>query len=176
MRIRHVLVAVSFAGAAALSAAGCASHARPAGSVTAEQQFEKLKTLAGTWVAAPSSGMKGSVVYRVVAAGSAVEETVFPKSEHEMVTMYHLDGGELVLTHYCALGNQPAMRAAPANDLSSIRFAFVRLGNGDASKDMHMHEGVLTFGDDGHLRSKWSAWENGKPGEFQAEFDLVRAD
>ena len=62
---------------------------------------------------------KGDLVarYAVTAAGSAVVETVFPGTEHEMVTVYHADGSDLVLTHYCMEGNQPRMRAKAARRL-----------------------------------------------------------
>jgi hypothetical protein len=119
--------------------------------------------------------MPGTVVYRVVGGGSSLQEQLFPGEPHEMVTMYHLDGDQLVMTHYCAAGNQPTMRAAPANDPATIRFEFVSLSNGDPSTSMHMHEATFTFGDDGHLRSTWTGWEGGKPGGHSVAMDLVRA-
>ena len=48
--------------------------------------------------------------FKISAAGTVVMETMGPGSEHEMINMYHLDGDDLVLTHYCAGGNQPTMR------------------------------------------------------------------
>lgn len=173
--VRVRAAAVPALALAVLSLAACASmRARPEGSVTAAQQFEKMKSLAGTWETAPGAQMPGKVVYRVVGGGSALEEQLFPGEPHEMVTMYHLDGDQFVMTHYCAAGNQPKMRAAPASDLSTIRFEFVSLSNGDPSKGMHMHEGTFAFGDDGHLRSHWSGWQDGKPGEHEVHMDLVR--
>ena len=53
-------------------------------------------------------------VFRVTAGGSAVEETVFPGTEQEMVTLYFVRDGRLQLTHYCMAGNQPHMLAQPA--------------------------------------------------------------
>ena len=57
--------------------------------------FECLKGLAGDWIAAEDGEMfrKGDVVsrYSVAASGSAVVETAFPGSPHEMVTVYHAD-------------------------------------------------------------------------------------
>ena len=47
------------------------------------------------------------MVYGVTAAGTAVMEALFPETDHEMLTVYHLEGNDLVLTHYCAMGNQP---------------------------------------------------------------------
>src|SRR5262249_15189060 len=77
--------------------------------------LERFKSLAGAWVAAEDGPMsrKGDLVarYAVSAAGTAVVETVFPGRPQEMVTVYHADGADLVLTHYCMEGNQPRMRA-----------------------------------------------------------------
>ena len=68
----------------------------------------------------------------------AVVETVFPGSAHEMVTVYHADGPDLVLTHYCMEGNQPRMRAKGAQG-SRFDFAFDGGTNIDPKRDRHMH-------------------------------------
>src|SRR4051794_20746253 len=76
--------------------------------------LERMKKLAGTWVAADKDGKPTDQVvsvYKVTAAGSAVHETLFPGQAHEMISIYHRDGTDLVMTHYCALGNQPRMKA-----------------------------------------------------------------
>src|SRR5207249_3172213 len=77
----------------------------------AKAAFEKMKGLAGTWVASGNDAeMKDAqVVYRVTAGGSAVMETIMPGTDHEMVSLCTLDGDKIVLTHYCVLGNQPHM-------------------------------------------------------------------
>ena len=169
-------IAMGVLGGLVLGLAACAGTAhRPVGGVTAAQQFEKLKTLEGTWVSAEDSEMPGTIEYHVIGGGSSLQETLFRGTPHEMVTMYHLDGDQLMLTHYCAAGNQPTMRAQPAADLSEIRFDFLRLSNGDPRKDMHMHDAVLNIGDDGHLRAAWASWEGGKPSEFTARMDMIRA-
>ena len=59
-------------------------------------------------------------VIKVTAGGSAVHETLFPGSAHEMVSVYHLDGADLVMTHFCALGNQPRMKADPKSPANQI--------------------------------------------------------
>jgi hypothetical protein len=156
------------------SLAACASG-RPEGGVTGAQQFEKMKTLEGTWETVPGSPMPGKVVYHVVGGGSALEETLFPGQPHEMVTMYHMDGDQFVMTHYCAAGNQPSMRAAPAADVNTIKFEFVSLSNGDPAKGTHMHEGTFTCGPHGNLTSHWVGWQDGKPGGPEVEMQLVRS-
>lgn len=158
-----------------LVAAGCAS-ARPAGdAAVAKQQFERIKSLEGTWATAPGAPMEAQVVYRVIGNGSTVQETLLGGTPMEMVTMYHLDGDALFLTHYCAAGNQPTMRALPSSDPAEIVWEFVSLSNGDPAKDMHMHNAVMRFEEDGRLRSWWTGWQDGKPGEHDVTFDLSRA-
>jgi len=161
----------------ALAVTACASPAaRAPDNPSAGEQFEKLTTLVGTWKTTPESPMQGTVAYRLVGSGSTLVETLGGGTPHEMVTMYHLDGSQLVLTHYCSARNQPRMRAVPSEDTSEIRFEFVALGNGDWRRDMHMHEVVLRFGDDGHFRPEWQGWKNGKPESGPASMDFVRAE
>src|SRR5262245_5856740 len=110
--------------------------------------LERLKKLAGTWVAVGEDGKATDQVVsviRVTAAGSAVHETLFPGQPHEMVSIYYRDGADLVMTHYCCLGNQPRMKADPNSPPNQIRFRFAGGTNLDPAKDMHMHEGTLTF-------------------------------
>jgi hypothetical protein len=128
--------------------------------------FERFKALAGEWVAAEDSEMvkKGDLVarYAVTAAGSAVVETIFPGTPHEMVTVYHPDGKDLVLTHYCMAGNQPHMRAR-ATAGSRVEFAFDGGTNMDPRHDTHMHSASLEFVGADEIRSEWNELEGGKP-------------
>src|SRR5262245_31534163 len=121
----HTRWLASLALAALLASAFPLKAAAPTGSGAAG--LDRIKTLAGEWVAAEDNEMvrKGDLVSRYVvsSAGTAVVETVFPGSQHEMVTVYHLDGSDLVLTHYCMEGNQPRMRAKKA-DGARIDFTF----------------------------------------------------
>jgi len=172
MRPQVVVPLVLAAAVAALPAcAGATAHRR----ATAMSQFERLKALEGRWESVEDSPMQGEVVYHVVGGGSAVEERLFPGEPHEMVTMYHMDGDRLVLTHYCAAGNQPSMRAAWGDDPSRIHFEFVRLGNGNALKDMHMHEAWLEFDGADRFRARWAGWEDGRAGAHEAELVLRRS-
>ena len=140
----------------------------PAKAAPANPGLEKLKKLAGTWVEADKDGKatdKVVSVVKVTAGGSTVHETLFPETPMEMVSVYHLDKGELVMTHYCALGNQPRMKADPDSPANQIRWKFVGGTNLDPAKDMHMHEGTLTFVDADHIEFAGVAWEGGKPSE-----------
>ena len=135
------LVLAGVSAAASAQAPGKASQPVPAA-------FEKLKALDGEWVAAEDGEMsrKGDLVarYAVTAAGTAVVETVFPGSPYEMVTVYHPDGADLVLTHYCMEGNQPRMWARDAQG-SRLAFAYDGGTNIDPKRDRHMHQAILEF-------------------------------
>src|SRR5438105_1544223 len=68
--------------------------------------LERIKKLAGTWVMADKDGKPTDTVVSVIkvtAGGSAVQETIFPGQPQEMVSVYHTDGPDLVMTHYCML-------------------------------------------------------------------------
>jgi hypothetical protein len=144
----------------------------------AQQGLERMKKLAGTWVAADKDGKPTDQVvsvYKVTAAGSAVHETLFPGQAHEMVSIYHRDGADLVMTHYCALGNQPRMKADPKSPANQISFKFAGGTNLDPAKDKHMHEGTITFIDDDHIEFCGSCWEGGKAVEgMSCQMKLVR--
>jgi hypothetical protein len=140
--------------------------------------LERLKKLAGTWVAAGEDGKptdKVVSVIKVTAAGSAVHETLFPGSPMEMISVYHRDGADLVMTHFCALGNQPRMKADPKSASNQIHWQFAGGTNLDPARDKHMHEGTLTFVDDDHIEWAGVAWEGGKPAKgHQCNMKLVR--
>ena len=151
--------------------------------------FEKLKSLAGEWVLADkpkdaaeektdakpdkSADEQVAIVYKVVSAGSAVMEHMFPGTPHEMVTMYHLDGPDLVLTHYCAAGNQPRMKAEKSDDANKLVFKFAGGTNMDPAKDGHMHDLTWTFTDSDHVRAEWTFFEDGKKSDVTV-LDLKR--
>lgn len=139
---------------------------------TTTARFDKLKALAGDWTKSDGDGSVAAT-YRLTAGGTAVVETLFPGTPHEMVTVFTLDKGDLVLTHYCAEGNQPHMKALKEGDANAIAFKFDGGGNIKSQKDPHMHEASFTFKDADHLTSKWQFYKDGKPGEL-AEFNLVR--
>jgi hypothetical protein len=147
-------------------------------SPTTNANFEKLKRLAGTWVVADNDGKPTDQVMSVIkvtAGGSAVHETLFPGQPHEMISVYTVDGADLIMTHYCVLGNQPRMKADAKSPANQIVFKFAGGGNLDPKKDKHMHEATLTIVDEDRLELNGCGWENGAPSkEMCCGFKLVR--
>ena len=140
--------------------------------------LEKLKRLAGTWLLADKDGKPTdeiASIIKVTAGGSAVHETIFPGQPHEMVSVYTAEGSDLILTHYCVLGNQPRMKADPKSPSNQIVWRFAGGANLDPKKDKHMHEATLTIVDDNHLEINGVGWENGAPAkEMCCGLKLVR--
>ena len=154
--------------AAALLASACASTAPgPAASDEARSAdaFGRIAALAGSWKGEFSMGEEkgpAEVGYRLTGNGSAVEEVLFRGTPHEMITMYHRDGPRLLLTHYCAAGNQPTMVLAPGDDPAVLRFDFLRATNLSSPAASHMHEATMEFPEPGRVRASWVHYVDGK--------------
>jgi len=153
-----VIIALVVCGLAATTMAFAEGSAK---TVTAQEAFALLKGLAGEWQGKAMDNDKGpeiAVNYRITANGSVVLETLFPGSDHEMLTLYHLDNGKLVLTHYCAMGNQPRMELDPASSADRLVFNFAGGSNLDAGKDMHMHQGRVCLVAPDRLENEWDTF------------------
>jgi hypothetical protein len=137
-----------------------------------KEAFEYLKKLAGTWEMKDPSGKALHVVYKVSGAGNTLIETQFPGDAMEMVSVYHMDGANLMMTHYCAAGNQPTMKYVPGKDKSILFFDFVR-GSNMKPTDMHIHTAKYFLKGSNEIQSDWTGWMNGKKGPTTS-FNLKR--
>lgn len=164
---------------AAISAFALASYARAdqssaAGSAggpqavvhDASSAFEFLKTLAGDWERSSGDHQHGSksraTTFKLTAAGSSVLETIFPGDQSEMLTVYHMDGDDLLLTHYCALHNAPIMKFEKSNQPGEIKFIFLGGTNFDPKVDTHVHEGTFRIKDANTLETSFVTFSDGK--------------
>jgi hypothetical protein len=125
--------------------------------------LEKLKALAGEWEAKTDEGTT-TVSYKVVSAGSCLLETMNHAKNADMITVYHLDGDRLMLTHYCTLNNQPRMRADGLSaEGKKLTFKFVDATNLASPGEGHMHDLTVTFVDENHFTQEWTYYKDGKP-------------
>ncbi len=155
--------------------------------LTAADAFATLKGMAGTWAGTPEgSGAEaeaeaeaaGTSTFEieVSAAGTVVMETMAPGTEHEMINMYHLDGEELVVTHYCAGGNQPTMRLdREASTAERLIFDFTGGTNLDPETDHFIHDLEIGILGEGRVDSVWNSWGDGAPAATMV-FHLTRAE
>ena len=156
--VRHLLVPVLALG---LSLSG-ASAATTQG-VDARTAFARLKSLSGDWTGSKMMGHRMNVDYRVIAGGSAVLETCFPGTPMEMVTVYYVKGNDLILSHYCMLGNQPRMKLNTKKSTpDTLVFDFAG-GDNIGSTKSHMHSATLKFVGRNRLESTGTLKERGKP-------------
>jgi hypothetical protein len=65
----------------------------------AQKSFDKLKTLVGTWEGKGSQDQTVRVTFRMTGNGSALMSEI--GAPENMITMFHIDGDRLLMTHYC---------------------------------------------------------------------------
>ena len=173
-RIRAAIVTLSILVAWS-GPALAAPAAEPAAETSAEPPvgtgaaaFETLKQLTGRWEG--TFGYDGQEEtypvtheFRAFGHGTAVMESMFSGTDDEMISMYHLDGDDLVMTHYCAIGNQPRMKLDTEHSSETLLpFVFAGGSNLDPAKDTHLHSGTLTLQGDGTIESAWTRWVAGE--------------
>src|SRR5262249_28709103 len=99
----------------------------------------------------------------------------FPGQPHEMISMYTVDGPDLVMTHYCMLGNQPRLKADSSSAANQLKFEFAGGANLDPKKDKHMHAATLTIVDSDHPEIDAVGWDHAAPDkEMCHKMKLVR--
>jgi len=136
----------------------------------ANTSFEQLKSLDGSWEGKGSNGEPVQVLYRVTSNGSALMSEI--KGKEDMISMFNLDGERLLMTHYCAVGNQPRMVASPSPDGKTITFHFLDATNLATPDAGHMNRLVISMADANHHTEEWVYNDHGK--EMKEVFDLWR--
>ena len=135
----------------------------PAKAKQASPEFERMKSLVGTWQGKTDMGQGPidlTVRYRLLASGSVLEEKVFEGTPNEMTTMYYDQNGKLAVTHYCMLGNRPGM-ILKSSDAKSIKLDFDKTC-GINPKESHMHGLTISFDDADTITTSCRAFMDGK--------------
>jgi len=160
MKPNRMAIAI-FVTLAALSAAG----------QSGQKSFDQMKSLAGAWQGKASDGKSVEVSFKETARGSALMSEIM--GEDDMISMIHLDGpNRLLLTHYCARGNQPLMEGSASPDGKTITFNFLEATNLASPDDGHMQSVIFTFIDANHHIEEWHFADHGR--EHVVRFDLER--
>ena len=137
----------------------------------AHKSFDMLKGLEGNWSGKSTQGQPVQVTFRMTAGGSALMSEILGHGPENMITMFHMDGDRLLMTHYCGAGNQPRMKVI-ASDAKSVSFEFfdgTNIGPGDG----HMQHVTFTQPDADHHVEEWLFVDHGK--EMKEVFTLARA-
>jgi hypothetical protein len=167
---RVMLSLILLAIAAAAYAQTDAKKAQP--QTEAQKSFAILKSLAGTWEGPVTmtgethehaKGVPDSIriSLRVTSRGNAlVHEMGEPKPGEDPtkydhpVTMFYLDEGRLLLTHYCDAGNRPRMVSKVSEDGKKIEFDFLDVAG--PVQYGHMYHAVFTIIDANHHIEEWT--------------------
>lgn len=135
----------------------------------AQKAFSAIKNMPGTWEGSSVEGPV-TVTFKVTSGGSAVMSEILGKED--MISMFHMDDDRLLLTHYCAVGNQPRMQAAVSPNGKVITFTYVDATNLTTPDAGHMQQMVLTLIDDNHHTEEWVFADHGN--SHKVLFDLHR--
>jgi hypothetical protein len=138
--------------------------------------MDRMRMLAGEWAGrvkdAPEGPMPASVSYEVVSGGYAILERLKMGDSDPMVTMYHQEGEQLMMTHYCSSNTQPRLRtrAIPRN-FTELQFEFVDSTNILNASMMNIHSFKLVFtGPDTIVQ----VWKSHDPKEKAAVIEFRR--
>ena len=162
MKSRKLLSMLMIAGLTITASAG----GRPEG-VDAKAAFAQLKQLQGAWVKkdAKPDGKAATTEFELTGNGTVLLERYANPSlpgGGRMATAYHLDNGELLLTHYCIANNQPVLRAERFDPATrEVQFEFVRGGNLPTPATGHMHRAKYRIIDADTFVTEWEFFENG---------------
>ena len=130
----------------------------------AQAGFNRFKQLEGQWQGRSTKGWEETITFKTIAKGSVVVETSFDAHPNEtMMTMFHLDGTRLLLTHYCVAGSQPRLAATSFEDGgNAITFTFLDATNLPSRDRGHMDKAVFRFEGENHFSAQWTWYQDGK--------------
>ena len=136
--------------------------------------FDAVAALEGRWTGVAPDDSTGVTEFVVSSNGSAVREIMLPGTPQEMTNMYTLDGNSLLMTHYCAGGNQPRMRATAIED-GCIVFEPIGVGDLESEDEVYMGAMTLVIKDADHIEQHWSSYLAGaSDGSHDMVFEMKR--
>lgn len=92
----------------------------------ADAAFAWLKGLIGTWqgkaewTGARTGSYELTATYSLTGNGSAIVENLSTGPVPSMTSVYHEDGVDLRMTHFCGAGNQPRLKASEIDEARRI--------------------------------------------------------
>jgi hypothetical protein len=134
-----------------------------------DNAFEKMKTLVGTWQATVPTGIQRAE-FQLIANGSVIMSRLSGGMPHDMHTMLHMDGSEFMLTHYCAMRNQPRMVLDASRDSNKLVFKF-KDGRNIKPGDVYMNRVAFIIDGPNHHSEEWThVAKNGEEKTTRIEF------
>ncbi len=162
MRIVRVLIPILLLGSISFGLGNTPSN------IASTAAFEKMKTLIGSWDSTTTTGIQHAE-FQLIADGSVLMSRLSGGMPHDMWTMFHMDGSDFMLTHYCAMHNQPRMVLVPSNDTNKLTFKF-KDGTNLEPGAAHMNQVAFVIDGPTHHVEEWTYLANGKETTTRAEF------
>lgn len=138
----------------------------------ANDSFEKLKSLRGQWKTENSSAESFKITFEMIANESVLVETWYYDSKKHSLTLYHLDGEDVLATHYCPQGNQPRMRLTKGSSIDVMSFKYQDATNLVSINNSHQHALTFTFKNDKKINR--SEVYMSKEGKDESSLNLIR--
>jgi hypothetical protein len=160
---------------------GCAATlaALSAEETESSKALSQIKALTGNWngtvqwTGGRNDSGSMNATYYVTGNGSAVVENLTNETTPVMTSVYHLDGRDLRMTHFCGAQNQPRLKARHIDlDHGSIDFEFVDATNLRSPDAPHVHGLEIRLIDANHLTLTF-LFQSGSV-ESREEIDLKR--
>ena len=101
--------------------------------------FKKMKSLVGIWKKEGENNSKFKISFELTANDTTLIETWIYEEKKYSLTLYHLNGENLMATHYCPQGNQPRLHLSGSSTLNSVSFTYLDATNLKSIKDSHQH-------------------------------------
>lgn len=132
--------------------------------------MDRLAKLEGDWIMLDENGEDTGEIastFRISSGGSVLVEVMGPGNPdgHEMFNMYHADGERVLMTHYCAAGNQPRMEVLATDDENRLELRFESITNLPSSEADHMHQAEYLFHGEDRLTTRWWSMSGGEVSE-----------
>jgi hypothetical protein len=131
--------------------------------------FPLLKSLVGDWKGTFEwSGARSGTGpidahYYLTGNGSALVENLIMDGVLVMTSVYHPDGSDLRMTHYCGAQNQPRLKAERIDSAhGAIDFGFVDITNLKSADAPHVHGLELRLIDLNHITVTFLFQSGGK--------------
>ncbi|HZV01824.1 MAG TPA: hypothetical protein VFF73_34245 [Planctomycetota bacterium] len=131
-----------------------------------------LTGLVGEWEG-KMGDMKMTTTFELTGGGTALLETHDGCHGGKMSTVYHADKDHLVLTHYCAAGNQPRMKATKVSE-GEVVFDFLDVTNLEKPTDPHMRAVTIHVKDAKHYTEEWTFRQDGKDEKKVLSFERTK--
>jgi hypothetical protein len=150
---------IGFAGLTFL----CSAIGWAGGDSANDRMFARMRALAGDWEGTfewsggrtNTGPLKAS--YYVTGNGSALVENLIMDGVPTMTTVYHLDGADLRMTHFCAARNQPRLKASRIDEATgSVDFSFVDITNVGPANAGHVEHFFIQVIDSDHANLKFT--------------------